>query len=149
MNDMMGTSDDKTQSFVLRVWEEDPGQRRGTIRHVQSRAQRGFTRLSQAMEFVEHNLESLSSSSARDRQPLSIDFLFSRLWPPKTRYHMAAVAAGVLALSAVCLFLLSPSGNTTLVGTAADGGNLSDWMIFLAGFLLGITVTSLWLHSNK
>jgi hypothetical protein len=47
-----GKQVETSQSFVVRMWQEDPGKWRGSIRHVQSEAHMGFTRVEQALRFI-------------------------------------------------------------------------------------------------
>ncbi|MGE5619801.1 MAG: hypothetical protein ACM3US_11150 [Sphingomonadaceae bacterium] len=140
MNDPMLASEDSTQSFVLRIWEEEPGERRGSIRHVQSRSQRGFTRLSQAMEFVEMHLGSLSPERPIGRAAQA----FPRMgWVLRQRLQLVGVAAALLLCLGVIVY--QPPGPTAgLMGTAAAWGADGDWMLFLAGVVVGGGAMWLW-----
>lgn len=140
MNDPMPTSEDSTQSFVLRIWEEEPGERRGSIRHVQSRSQRGFTRLSQAMEFVELHLGSLSRKRPIGRAAQTFPRLGRVL---RQRIPLVGVAAAALLCLGVIVFQ-PPWPAAGLMGTAAAWGADGDWVLFLAGVVLGGGAMWLW-----
>lgn len=128
------------QSFVIRLWQASPQQWRGTIRHVQSGAQRGFTRLEQAVAFIEQRAE-MKTAKAR-RMPFTFD------WGGLSRRQMrlAWVTGGALALVLLVVVLLAnPQVNTPLSGAAIGAG--SDWMIplaFLVGGVVGGFAVGLW-----
>lgn len=94
---------DSTHSFVVRLWQEAPGTWRGSIRHVQSETLHGFTRLDQALRFIEQK-SGLSqphpAQTARSR--FGFDFKLNR-----RTMTMFALAGSILLIAIVLVLSIS------------------------------------------
>lgn len=134
--------DETTHSFVLRLWQETPGQWRGTIRHVQSDSRLAFLKLDQAMRWVERYLTADQASVAPDA--LSFPAWLSAKWAARPRFVASGLAlAGGLALLALVVWL-APTPSAPLAG-AAIGADSSPWLTpFLLGLVLGSGLVLLW-----
>lgn len=144
MADRLEQPEEAAQSFVLRLWQEEPGRWRGRVRHVQSQAQQGFTTLAQATAFVEQQLRSAPRLArvGRDHEVTASSRLLE--WLPRSRTQTAAMAAGFLVLCMAALILVDPTVCAPLMGTAvASGITLDEPVIFLAGVAVGGLVVSL------
>jgi hypothetical protein len=144
MDNSTSPSEDNTHSFVLRIWEEEPGQRRGTIRHVQSQSKRGFTKLSQAFDFIERHLSRISSRSASEHSASGPLIFLSGRRLRMARQQMAAMAAGLLVLFVFGITMFAPQQSDILLGTTVESGQLASGISFLAGILAGVLLAALW-----
>jgi hypothetical protein len=95
----------RTESFVVRLWEETPGEWRGSIRHVQSETRRGFTRLNQVVRFIEQQTGQREERRAVPSSRPRFDF---GLQMNRRSLTMLALAGGILAI--VLVLVLSISG---------------------------------------
>jgi hypothetical protein len=108
-----GKEVETSQSFVVRMWQEDPGQWRGSIRHVQSQSHMGFTRIEQASRFI--GQYTIGVQKLQHAQILAIRpawHLNFRLSRRTTR--MLAFAAALILITAVTL-LAAGQGNIAQV----------------------------------
>lgn len=142
--------DNGTHSFVIRIWEEMPGQWRGTIRHVQSQAQQGFTMMSQALQFVEQRVSAISPEAERKQPKRAAPPTFRFDWLPRRLLQPAWAAVGVLAVLVVVLALMNPNMSVPLSGAAAGTGIAPEIVLaFLAGVMLGALSAGLWFHRSS
>jgi hypothetical protein len=133
--------DDSTQSFVVLTWRAASGQVRGTIRHVQSKDQHGFTRLSQAQEFIEQRLKSTAAPHTAAKQPAR-----SIGWSRKFVLAAAMVLISVMAGATVLVGSQLPI--QMLVGAAVgDGGKII--LALLIGIALGSLGSYVWLRGSQ
>jgi len=130
------TRNESTQSFVVRIWQEAPGDLHGTIRHVQSQAQFGFTRLSQAQSFIE---QQLIPSAPPAQTPTPRVFQFPILNQRRFRLAMAAVAMVAFAAIVVLINLSTPNlpGSALVASASGQGGPAEIITAFLIGLGLG------------
>ena len=138
---------DIIQSFVVRMWLEAPGQWRGTVRSVQSQAQRGVSSVRQASAFMDEQCRAAAAAIMRERIP------------PRTReVHVPSLSGGhgarrliaagmattVLIVGLVSvLFMRAPDGEV-LLGTASSSGPPSELLPFVAGTLVGGIIMLFW-----
>jgi hypothetical protein len=61
-----------SQSFMVRTWQEDPGQWRGTVRHVQSQVQLGFTQVEQVSRFIRQHTTGVEERQSDQTPPKAI-----------------------------------------------------------------------------
>ncbi len=138
-------TDDSTQSFVVRTWQEEPGHLRGTVRHVQSQDQRGFTRLNQAQEFMEQKLATAKNSQATQRQtaPATRSFNWSR-----RRMILAFSTILIVVMASVTVIVASELPNQSLyAGAVGQGGGIV--LALLVGLGLGGLISFWWLRRRK
>jgi len=148
MADLGPQTDDSTQSFVVRTWQETPGHLRGTVRHVESRDQRGFTRLSQAQDFIKQK------SARRDQVVASA--IKSAAKPTRwaglhqRRFLLAASAVSIIIAAGLTVIAGANLPLTSTLGTAVGQG-LSGEVIaaLLIGLVLGSLGSALWLRRSK
>ncbi len=144
--------DDTTHSFVIRLWQEVPGQQRGTIRHVQSEARMAFTRLEQAVRWIERTtVNQAAVNQSAVEQPRNAVTTARTWWQRVTRYpHTPAFAlAGMVAVLLLVVVLTTPDMPSSLAGTAAGGAwGVNGLLPFLAGLLIGGLVVVLWVRST-
>ncbi len=108
-------NEDTTQSFVLRVWQDQPVEWRGSIRHVQSDAHKGFTSLEQAMRFVERQTRQFGRIPMGETAPAENKFN----WSLASRNRRMLLLAGGIALMAIlAILLLSQYAIGPIVGFA-------------------------------
>ncbi len=151
-------SDNSPQSFVVRTWQESPGNLRGTVRHVQSQAQRGFTRLNQVPKFIEQNLaHSTGASSAA--QPAATRPLAARpavahtlRWAglPRRKLIMAVSALTIMVVAGLVVSASVDRPAMPVFGSAV--GQALPVEVFLAlmiGVVLGSLGTALWLRRTR
>lgn len=145
--------DDSPQSFVVRTWQESPGNLRGTIRHVQSQAQRGFTRLNQASKFIEQNSAHLTGKSSAARplaaRPLAAHTL--RWAGLSRRKWMMAVSALTIVVAASLVVSASIDRPALPVFGSAVGPALTVevFLALIVGMVLGSLGTALWLRRTR
>jgi len=140
--------DDSPQSFVVRTWQESPGNLRGTIRHVQSQAQRGFTRLNQASKFIEQNSAHLTGKSSAAR-PLAAHTL---RWAGVSRRKWVMAASALMIVAAAGLVVSASIDRPALPVFGSAVGPALTVEVFLAlivGMVLGSLGTALWLRRTR
>ena len=142
-------SDDTTQSFVVRTWQEPPGKLRGTVRHVQSQAQYNFTRVSQVQDFIEQHLARLGSAPLPANRPVA-----ARSWQwigmPRRRFVLAASALLVVVAAGTVVIASLDRPAMPLLGSAV--GQATSFEVILAlfvGLVLGSLGTALWLRRHE
>ena len=145
--------DDSPQSFVVRTWQESPGNLRGTVRHVQSQAQRGFTRLNQVPKFIEQNLaHSTGTSSAA--QPVAARPMAAHTlrWAglPRRKWIMA-ISALTIVVAAGLVVSAGVDGPALPVFGSAVGSALpvEVFLALIVGIVLGSLGTALWLRRTR
>ncbi len=139
MTEQSRRPDEEAQSFVVRVWSEGPGQWRGRVSHVQGDVQQGFTRLSQAVLFMERRVGGYRREPAAEyeprpagKRPLQMTRLTGRAM------RLAAVAATLVVLAIGVTLLSGLSGGGRLAGTASGGSlDVEPVLAFLAGAVAG------------
>ena len=151
MADVSPQSDDNTQSFVVRAWHETPGHVRGTVRHVQSKDHRGFTRLNQAQEFMEQRLAGTASApspvarSARSApQPPKVSIFHQRKFLMATSALVILVAAGLTVIASSSL-----PGGMFLGSAVGSSSGLEVILALVVGLVLGSLGSALWLRRSK
>ena len=75
MNETGRNKPNTVNSFVIRIWQEFPGQWRGTIRHVQSEAQKAFTTLNQAVQFIDQQTKPVGAASEKKEDAQGLNSL--------------------------------------------------------------------------
>ncbi len=127
--------DPSPQSFVVRFWQEAPGMWRGTVRHVQSKAQRGVSNMEQASAFMLEQRDAAVGRAAPQRPaPLARPrrgYLGPR-WAP-----LAGVAVALLALSLAVILLTPATGGETLPGASIPTSLPAGIAPFIVGALVG------------
>lgn len=136
--------DDNPQSFLIRIWRENPRVWRATVRDVRNESLRGFDRLDQALAFIQQRA---AAKAARAAQPTArwhlpqLDGLFSR------RLQPVWALATILVLVVIALFFMTPGSNVPLSGAAIGGAIGMDLVLaFLLGGIIGGIVVWLWLR---
>ncbi len=143
MNPNLSAGDEPVQSFVVRLWQESPGRWRGSVRHVQSQAQRGITSIAQASAFMTEQCRASSLAEA-PRQTESKPALRALPSLGGRGLRLAGVAAALAVAFLALVFLSQGPSNTVLAGTAIDG-NLPDGLpLFVGGMLVGGLAVSWW-----
>ncbi len=141
---------DAPQSFVIRLWRESPRRWRGTVRHVQSEAQRGFERLDQALSFIEQRTSAPSAQIAQKTERRDVLPHIDLSWLGARRMQPVWVIAGLVVLLAVTLLLVNPEANVPLVGAAVGGGDdLKLLSAFVSGAIVGGLGVALWFRYQK
>jgi hypothetical protein len=151
MADIGPQLDDSTQSFVVRTWQESPGNLRGTIRHVQSQARHSFTQLSQTQEFIEQNwARSSNVAIAAAKSATARPIKFTGLHRHRRRVLMAASAL-VIVLAATLTVIASINLPMAAILGGAVGPSLSIEVILalFIGLALGSLGSAIWLRRNK
>lgn len=141
-----------TNSFVIRVWQEKPGHWRGTVRHVQSEAQRGFEKLEQVFQFIQQQTGMSGSNHKKPIQPngfkMPTPFEASRFNKPG--FKIVLGFAVLIVLIASTALLGGISGATPLTATATGGGEeFNTLAAFVVGFLAGGLVLGWVFRSSK
>ena len=114
-NDSNSSASETSESFVVRMWQEDPGEWRGTVRHVQSQAQLGFTRVEQATRFIqEHSTGVETRAAAKSTAKAAAVHLDLRMSRRTTR--MLAFALAIIILSIVGLVAAAQGNVSQLLG---------------------------------
>jgi hypothetical protein len=148
MADLGPQIDDSTQSFVVRTWQESPGNLRGTVRHVQSQTQHGFTRLSQAQDFIEQKVARSDQLPASTAKPVTA----SLKWTGVHRRRLILAGSVVVIVLAAGLTVIA-SGNQSndkILGSAIGQAlPLEVIAALLIGLVLGSVGSALWLRRNK
>jgi hypothetical protein len=140
--------DDSTQSFVVRTWQEPPGSLRGTVQHVQSQTQHGFTRLSQAQEFIEQKSAQtepgLASPVKSAAQPARLAGLHRR------RFLLAASAVSIVIVAGLTVIASANLPLTSILGSAVGPGLSVEVIVALCiGLVLGSLGSAIWLRRGK
>jgi len=142
--------DDEAQSFVVRVWSEGPGLWRGKISHLPRGAHEGFTRLSQAVRFMEQRIPGYRREPAAEYEPRAAGKRgFQANWLTGRKLRLASALACLALLAGGALLVSMPSGGGSLAGAAAGGGlDMGPGLVFLAGATAGGTATALWVRAR-
>lgn len=141
MNQPNLPTDETVHSFVVRFWQEQPGQWRGAIRHVQSDARLAFLDRAQALRWMERYLGSALSQTAAPQVGLAARLrAWWQLGPQPLTVGLSL--AGGLAVLVVAL-LLAPPTPATLAGTTVTNRQ-NDLIPFLFGLLIGVAVMAVW-----
>jgi ferric-dicitrate binding protein FerR (iron transport regulator) len=145
--------DDAPQSFVVRIWQESGGSVRGMVRHVQSQSQRGFTRFSQAQQFIEQYVTRLGTA------PLPAEPVESRLlrWPRMSRRRTLQTVSALMVAAAVIMIVIAANQQTTdlpLFGSAVGQGQSGEVLVALfvglvVGALVGGLGCTVWLRLRR
>ncbi|MCX6046249.1 MAG: hypothetical protein NT075_14145 [Chloroflexi bacterium] len=143
-------ADETTHSFVIRLWQETPGQWRGAVRHVQGESRLAFTRLDQAMRWIERTIEieQPSTEATRTRQEATG---WRTWWANLSRGGQTPTwaAAGVLAMLMLVIILTTQEMPGSLAGTAIGTGvGYGGLLPFLACLVLGGLAVVLWVRST-
>ena len=147
MADTGTQSDNTTQSFVVRTWRESPGDWRGTVRHVQSQAQHGFTRFSQLQEFIEQNLTQSGYVPAPANRGVP---RLSRVGLPRRRFLMVASAVVIVLVAGVVVIASVNLPARALFGSAVGQASPGEVLVaLLVGLVLGSVGTAIWLRRYK
>ena len=150
--------DDSPQSFVVRTWQESPGNLRGTVRHVQSQAQRGFTRLNQVPKFIEQNLAHSTGASLAAQsvtaQPVAARPMAAHTlrWAglPRRKLIMVVSALTIVVAAGLVVNASLDRPAPSVFGSAV--GQSLPVEVFLAlmiGIVLGSLGTALWLRRTR
>ncbi len=149
MADSIPPDKDRTQSFLIRLWQERPNQWRGTIRHVQSEAQRGFVRLDQAVAFIEQRFnlrlqQPIREASEAEPARFGWNILGQR------RALIAWAATGLVVLLALAFVLTGPVSSRSLSGTAVGvPAEFDIGLAFLLGLVLGGLGMRIWFRFRR
>lgn len=141
--------DETTQSYVIRLWQEVPGQWRGTIRHVQSESRMAFTQLDQAVRWIERAMETKRSTVAQPRVQAAVTGL--RAWAARILRHQGTpvwAMAGMVAVLLIFVVFVSPEASA-LAGTSVGVvGGFGALLPFLSGLVIGGLAVALWVRST-
>ncbi|CAN5374969.1 hypothetical protein BH10CHL1_BH10CHL1_51310 [soil metagenome] len=151
MNQPIIPSDETTHSFVIRLWQETPGQWRGAVRHVQSESRLAFTRLDQAMRWIERSIE-IEPPTVESTRPRRAAPGWRAWWANLPRFEHAPAWAmvGVLAMLILMIVLTKQNMPGSLAGTAAaSGGGLGALPPFLIGLVIGGVAVAMWTYSKN
>lgn len=141
--------DDSTQSFVVRTWQEPPGSLRGTVQHVQSQTQHGFTRLSQAQEFIEQKSARTESGLASIAKPAATPARWAGLLHQR-RFLRALSAVSIVLAAGLTVIASANLPLASLVGSASGPGLSGEVILALCiGLGLGSLGSALWLRRGK
>ncbi|MBI2906458.1 MAG: hypothetical protein HYX92_02250 [Chloroflexi bacterium] len=149
--DRVPNTGDENHSFVIRMWREGPEGWRGRIRHVQTEAQLGFTKLGQAVEFMQRHIAAAPQAAKPERAGPRLSL---PAWLLRPRLAPALVSAAAL-VALVALLLgqgpeAAPPTGSVLVGTAAGGGlPWREVMLFLLGMGAGGGAVAIWLRRKE
>jgi len=139
---IMTPSEDKPQSFVIRLWQAGPREWRGTIRHVQSGVQRGFTQIEQTGSFIEQQIK----VSTLPRAPAPFD------WSGLTRrqVRLAGAMIGVIVFAFVALVVANVNPTMPLSGAAYGPAiTLEELTAFLIGAGVGGLAVGVWFQGTR
>ena len=129
---------DGISSFVVRLWQEAPGRWRGTVRHVQSQAQRGINSTAQAS----------AKTAATRRDPRRVATgrpAFDLGWLGGRRFRLAGSMAALLVVALSIVLLARTPGSDALMGAAVEPTAAGGLLTFLAGALVGGMAVVLWI----
>lgn len=141
MNQPNLPTDETVHSFVVRFWQDQPGEWRGAIRHVQSDARLAFLDRAQALRWMERYLGSALPQSTVPQVTLGARL---RAWWPQWPQPLTVglSLAGGLAVLIIAL-LLAPPTPATLAATTVTNRQ-DDLFPFLFGLLAGVVVMAVW-----
>ncbi|GEM_PF-1641149 len=154
MQEPMLPPDETTHSFVIRLWQEMPGQWRGTIRHVQSESRMAFTRLDQAVRWIERSIETKPPARVQPLARNAANGLRTRLrawWTSIAHYQHTPVfaLAGVLAMLIIVVLLTASDVPASLAGASVgSGGSFGGVLPFLVGLVIGGLLVVVWVRST-
>ncbi len=106
-------AEEKSQAFVVRMWEEDPGEWRGTVRHVRSQVHLGFTRVDQVSRFIQQFTTGAEKRQSFQTPAIRSPFQF-HLGASRRTTRLLATALALIVLSALVM-LASGHGDLTQV----------------------------------
>jgi hypothetical protein len=109
------SASESSQSFVVRMWQEDPGEWRGTVRHVQSNTQLGFTRLEQVRAFIQRYTSGSSTHQAEKQSAVRPTFHLD-LGMSRRTTRMIAFAFALIIMAVVGLLAVSQGNVGQLLG---------------------------------
>ncbi len=138
---------DKVASFVVRFWQEAPGRWRGTVRHVQSQAQRGVNSADQASAFMARHLPAQAAPHASRRAPADRPAPWLN-WFSGRRFQLAGMVAALLVISLSVVLAVGDVGGGVLAGAAVDAAIPAGIVPFAAGVLVGVAV-AWWLSARR
>jgi hypothetical protein len=99
----------------VRMWQEDAGEWRGTVRHVQSDTQLGFTRVEQVRSFIQRYTTGIALRGAEKqgatRPAVQLDLGISR-----RTTRMLALAFALVIIAVVGLVAVSQGNVAQLLG---------------------------------
>jgi hypothetical protein len=104
-----------SESFVVRMWQEDPGEWRGTVRHVQSQVQLGFTHVEQASRFIQMHTTGVKPRLATPVAEKKPAFHLKFGWSGRTR-QMALVATLMILIGFLAIAFAARVNVEGLVG---------------------------------
>lgn len=107
------SASETSQSFVVRMWQEDPGEWRGTVRHVQSDTQFGFTRVDQVRAFIQRYTTGEPRQIANPAPGSAARFNFA---PSRRMTRMLAFAFALIILAIAGLFVVTQGSAGQLLG---------------------------------
>lgn len=106
---------DTSQSFVVRMWQENPGEWRGTIRHVQTQSHLGFTQIEQAARFIGQYTREVGKrlpvQTIASRPSWHLNFRLSR-----RTTRLVALAAALVLITAVGMLAISQGSVPQMLG---------------------------------
>lgn len=114
-NETNENATDTSQSFVVRMWQETPGEWRGTIRHVQTQSHLGFTQIEQAARFIGQYTRSVGklipAQTGASRPSWQFNFKLNR-----RTTRLVALAAALVLLTAVGMLAMSHGSVPQMLG---------------------------------
>jgi hypothetical protein len=137
---------DLVASFVVRFWQEAPGCWRGTVRHVQSQAQRGVSSADQAGAFIARYLPAHAAARAARRAPADRPASWLS-WFGGRRFQLAGMVAALLVISLSVVLMAGDVGGGVLAGAAVASALPAGVVPFAAGVLVGAAVV--WWRSAR
>ena len=139
---------DGISSFVVRLWQEAPGRWRGTVRHVQSQAQRGISSTAQASAFMAEQCQASAKTFATRRDPRRVATgrpAFDLGWLGGRRFRLAGSMAALLVVALSIVLVARTPGSDALMGAAVEPAAAGGLLTFLAGALVGGMAVALWI----
>ena len=135
----------KTQSFIIRIWRESPRLWRGTIRHVQSDAQRGVTRLDQVSHFLEQHVDlSAPSVPTPDSKPVERLTWGTGFFPRRRLVALWGIALVMFVLVLISALAI-PDVDLPLYGSIASNPFVLQILIaFLSGIVTSAILFGMW-----
>lgn len=141
---------DAPQSFVIRVWHESPRKWRGSVRHVQSEAQRGFERLDQANRFIEQRIAVPPLETVQKARRISPLPQMDWSWLGARRLQPVWALGGLALLLVVTLVVVNPNVRVPLSGAAIGRGDEFQMVsAFMGGAILGGLGVAWWCRSKS
>ena len=114
-NDSNNSASETSESFVVRMWQEDPGEWRGMVRHVQSEAQVGFTHIEQVARFIEAH-SSGAGSPAVAKKTAAVPAVRWHFAPSRRTTRIIGFAFAVIILSIIGLVAVAQGNVIQLLG---------------------------------